>query len=62
MLENFIMDSKNNILWDVSDIQVMEGLRSYYKMVEGETIDRIVAHVNQKFGVRVESMIRKALR
>lgn len=62
MLENFIMDSKNNIPWDVSDVQVMEGLRSYYKMVEGETIDRIVAHVNQKFGVRVESMIRKALR
>lgn len=62
MLENFIMDSKNNIPWDVSDVQVMEGLRSYYKMVEGETIDRIVAHVNQKFGVRVESMIKKAMR
>lgn len=62
MLENFIMDSRNNIQWDVSDVQVMEGLRSYYKMVEGETIDRIVAHVNQKFGVRVESMIKEALR
>lgn len=62
MLENFVMDAKNNIQWDASDVQVMEGLRSYYKMVEGETIDRIVAHVNQKFGVRVESMIKKALR
>ena len=62
MLENFIMDAKNNIPWDVSDVQVMEGLRSYYKMVEGETIDRIVAHVNQKFGVRVEAMIKEALR
>lgn len=62
MLENFIMDSRNNIPWDISDIQAMEGLRSYYKMVEGDTIDRIIAHVNQKFGVKVESMIRQALR
>lgn len=62
MLENFIMDSKNNILWDVSDVQVMDGLRSYYKMVEGETIDRIIEHINQKFAVNVESMIKKALR
>lgn len=62
MLENFIMDSKNNIPWDLSDIQAMDGLRSYYKMVEGETIDRIIAHVDQKFNVKVESMIRHALR
>lgn len=62
MLENFIMDSKNNIPWELGDIQAMEGLRSYYKMVEGETIDRIIAHVNAKFGVRVESMIKEALR
>lgn len=62
MLENFVMDSKNNIPWDVSDVQVMEGLRSYYKMVEGETIDRIIEHINQKFAVSVESMIKKALR
>lgn len=62
MLENFIMDTKNNIPWDISDVQVMEGLRSYYKMVEGETIDRIVAHVNQKFEVHIESMIKEALR
>ena len=62
MLENFIMDSKNNIPWELGDIQAMEGLRSYYKMVEGETIDRIIAHVNAKFDVRVESMIKEALR
>lgn len=62
MLENFIMDTKNNIPWDISDVQVMEGLHSYYKMVEGETIDRIVAHVNQKFEVHIESMIKEALR
>lgn len=62
MLENFIMDTRNNISWDVSDIQVMEGLRSYYKMVEGETIDRIVEHVNSKFNVNVVSMIKEALR
>lgn len=62
MLENFIMDAKNNIQWDTHDVQVMDGLRSYYKMVEEETIDRIIAHIDQKFGVHVESMIKEALR
>ena len=60
MLENFIMDAKNNISWDVHDVQVMDGLCNYYKMVEKETIDRIIAHIDQKFGVHVESMIEKA--
>lgn len=62
MLENFIMDSRNNIQWDLYDVQAMEGLRSYYKMVEGETIDRIVEHINSKFHVDVTSMIKEALK
>lgn len=62
MLENFIMDAKHGIAWDVTDVKVMDGLRAYYKMVEGETIDRIIAHINTKFDVNVESMIKEALR
>lgn len=61
MLSSYIMDHRNGVLWDRHDIQVMEGHRSYYKMVEGEAIDRIVDHINQKFGVNVVSMIKQDL-
>lgn len=62
LLENFVMDTKNGIPWDIADVQTLEGTRSYYKMVEGETIDRIIQHVDTKFNVKVESMIKEALR
>lgn len=62
MLFSYIMDKKNGIDWDKSDIMTLEGYRNYYRMVEGETIDRIIAHVNQKNGVDVVRMIKEDLR
>ena len=62
MLSSFIMDTQHGISWDLSDIQTLEGYRSYYKMVEGDTIDKIVEHINNKFGVDVLQMIKEALR
>lgn len=62
MLSSYIMDKQHGINWDRSDIQVMEGYRNYYKMVEGETIDRIVAHIEQKFHVNVLQMIKSDLK
>ena len=61
MLSSYIMDRKNGRMWDVHDIQVMEGLRNYYRMIEGEPIDRIVEHIDQKFGVNVRRMIKEDL-
>ena len=51
MLSSYVMDRKNGVVWDKSDIQTMEGYRNYYKMVEGDSIDRIVNHIGNKFGV-----------
>jgi len=61
MLSSYIMDNQNGNPWDRSDVQVMEGYRNYYRMIEGETIDRIVAHIDKKFGVNVVQMIKRDL-
>ena len=62
MLVNYIMDKKNGTQWELNDIQTMEGYRNYYRMIEGETIDRIVEHINRKFSVHVVDMIKSDLR
>lgn len=62
MLSSYIMDKKNGVDWDKTDIQTMDGYRNYYRMVEGETIDKMVEHIGQKFGVDVVQMIKQDLR
>ena len=62
MLSSYVMDKKNGKAWDIHDVQVMEGLRSYYRMVEGENIDKIVSHLSQKFDVDVLKLIKADLR
>lgn len=61
MLSSYIMDKKNGIEWDKSDIQTMEGYRNYYRMIEGERIDKIVEHVGNKFDVNIVELIKKDL-
>lgn len=62
MLSSYIMDRKNGVVWDKSDIQTMDGYRNYYRMAEGDTIDKMVEHIGQKFGVDVVQMIKQDLR
>lgn len=62
MLSSYVMDKKNGRNWDVSDIMTMEGYRNYYRMVEGDTIDKIVDHLSQKFGVDIVGLIKDDLR
>lgn len=61
MLAAYVMDRKNGIHWDKTDIQAMDGFRNYYKMVEGEAIDRIVEHIGNKFGVDIIQAIKEDL-
>ncbi len=61
-LTNYVLDSKNGTPWDKSEVQVLEGSRNYYRMVEQENIDKIVERVNRKFGVNVAEMIKEDLR
>ena len=62
MLYNYITDKKNGVEWNREDIQVMQGLHSYYRMVEKETIDAIVKHINEKMEVDVLRLIKDDLR
>lgn len=58
MLSSYIMDKQNGKVWDKSDVQIMEGYRNYYRMVEKDTIDKIVKHIGDKFGVNVVELIK----
>ena len=62
MLASYVMDKQNGHDWDKSDVQVMDGYRNYYKMVEGESIDRLIEHIGQKFNVNVVQLIKADLR
>lgn len=62
MLYNYITDKKNGVEWSRDDIQVMQGLHSYYRMVEQKTIDAIIGHINEKMNVDVLRLIKDDLR
>lgn len=62
MLSNYILDRRNGMPWSLEDVQILDGHRNYYRMVEGETIDKIVAHVGAKYGVNIVQMLKEDLR
>ena len=62
MLYNYITDKRDGVEWDREDVQVMHGLYSYYRMVEGSTIDAIVKHVDEKMNADVIRMMKNDLR
>lgn len=63
MLASYVMDKQNGKAWDKHDIQIMEGYRNYYKMVEGdEPIDKLIEHIGEKFNVDIVKMIKDDLR
>lgn len=62
MLHSFVMDTQNGRPWDIGDVQVLEGYRNYYRMVEKETIDAMVAHLGEKLHVNIPKMIKEQLR
>jgi len=62
MMYNYVTDKRNGIPWSREDIMIMQGLHSYYRMVEESTIDAIVKHLNEKLGVDVLRLIKEDLR
>lgn len=61
ILASYVMDRKNGNFWDKNEIQIMAGHLAYYKSVEGEEIDKMVAHVGNKFGVNIYGLIKEDL-
>ena len=62
MLSNYVLDRQNGMPWSLEDVQILEGHRNYYRMVEGETIDKIVSHIGAKYGVNIVKMLKEDLR
>jgi hypothetical protein len=62
MLYNYITDKRKGISWPREDVQTMQGLHSYYRMVEPETIDAIVKHTNEKMETDALRLIKDDLR
>ena len=61
-LSSFVLDTQSGNYWDLESVQVLDGLRNYYRMVEKDVIDGIVASVNEKYSVDIVNMIREQLR
>lgn len=61
-LTSYVLDRKNNKPWTLNEIQVMEGIRSYYHMVEPDAIDAIVQKIGEKFEIDVLKAIKEDLR
>lgn len=62
MLTNFVLDQRNGIPWSKEDIRTMEGYRNYYRFIERETIDGMVKHLSEKFGVDIVKLIKDELK
>lgn len=62
MLTAYAKNKKAGINWSLEDVQHLDGLRAYYKAIEGETIDRIVNHISTKQGIDVRRCIKDDLR
>lgn len=63
MIFNYLKDRENGIHWSVEDLQVLDGIRAYYTMVEGETINELLKHIAVKFNnINVIQTIRNDLK
>ena len=62
MLYNYIRDKRNGVVWPQEDIRELQGLHSYYHMVEPDVIDAIIGHINEKMRVNVIQEIKNDLR
>lgn len=62
MLTSYVKDKMSGIPWDKNEIQVLEGYRNYYRMVEKDTIDAMVKHLSTKLNVDIVALIKADLK
>lgn len=61
-LTNYVLDRANGNPWPIEEVRTLDGLHNYYRMVEKDVIDKIVAHVGEKYNVDIVKLIREDLR
>ena len=62
MLTSYVLDKRNGNPWDLHDIQVLNGLKNYYIMVEGKNIRQLISHMSEKLGTNIEKSIHEDLK
>lgn len=62
MLSSYAMSKRDGKQVDREILQQIEGIRSYYTMVEPDVIPKIVEHLNRKFGMDIVASIKNDLR
>lgn len=61
MLYNYATAKLSGTPWSLNEVQVLAGLRSYYTMIEGETIDNLVHNMSVKLHCDISAMIKHDL-
>lgn len=61
MLNSYILDKKNGHPWEIGDVRVLDGYRSYYSMIEKDVIDDIISRMNTKYEFDIIESIREDL-
>lgn len=62
ILSNYCADRKAGKRWRLGELQYVNGLLSYYKMVNEQSIMAVMGSVGKKFGVNIEEMLRLDIR
>lgn len=61
MIHNYLTDYKKGIQWDLNDVQTMQGLMSYYLMVERPYITHVIIETNKKHGLNLAKVMKDDL-
>ena len=61
MLFALVNDYKRGTIWSLNDVQILSGQISYYKMVESESIDKLIDDYSKKTGVDIPNLIKQIL-
>lgn len=62
ILHEYASDVVHGSRWSLEDVQVLAGQLSYYRMVERDAIDNIIAHIGGKHNVDIMLEIKSDLR
>ena len=61
-LNNFYLDHKNGLDWELSKVYQLQGKLSYYKSIETEVINMIIAGFNKKYHTDIEKLIKSKIK
>ena len=61
MLTSYALDRLHRTEWPLEDVQHLQGLIAYYKMIEPEYVESIISAVGEKRGIDIKATIKRDL-